>query len=158
MIVYRTCNKKFIHLLDGKGGLIVEGRWHSQGHEIIYTSASMSLCLLEVFKIQPLDLLPLNTCGAKLFVPDDSIEIFDSKILFSGWNHPAQYPTVIQQFGDKWLTEKRSLILKVPSAVVPCEYNFIINPLHPQINEVKVKEIFDLEVIDGYLEMKIDNN
>jgi RES domain-containing protein len=161
MIVYRTGNKRFIHLLDGKGGLIIEGRWHTQGHEIIYTSASMSLCLLEVFKIQPLTLLPLNTCGIELLVPDNSIEVFDGTNLAKGWNNPARYFTELQQFGDKWLMEKRTLLLKVPSAVVPCEYNYLLNPLHKLINDVKINNIYDLEIENGYLEMnvtKMDKN
>jgi RES domain-containing protein len=43
--------------------------------------------------------------------------------------------------GDDWLKEQQSLLLKVPSVIIPSEYNILINPLHPLIKQTKIKTV-----------------
>ncbi len=152
MIVFRTCHKKFIHQLDGRGGLIVEGRWHTKGHETINTSISMALSLLEVFKLHNLDIIPANFCGVELHFPDIEIETFPSASLPKRWNNPLAYMNTLQKYGDEWLLQKRALVLKVPSA---SDSNYLINPNHPKFDAVSIIRSYELIVENGYLVMPI---
>jgi RES domain-containing protein len=61
------------------------------------------------------------------------IEEVDIGLLPSNWQEPSAYPE-LQKIGEEWHRLKRSPILKVPSAIVPVEYNYMLNPEHPQLD------------------------
>jgi RES domain-containing protein len=52
----------------------------------------------------------------------------------------------VKNLGDAWVREERSLVLKVPSAVVPSEYNYLINPNHPDARRLEVSPPFDPQI------------
>lgn len=83
----------------------------------------------------------------------DEEDLFDQiplKNLPENWRKFEMYP-ILQKIGSEWYKSKRSLILKVPSAVIPKEYNYIINTTHPLFNE-KVKLVRNEEYFfDGRL-------
>ena len=146
MRVYRLSKRKYRDDLSGIGSEGSGSRWNSKGTRIIYTSDSMALSVLEVY------------VHVRFFIPDDflllHIEVPDTlkitpiqdKMLPMDWrNFP--YSTSTQIIGDEFVAQRRSPILRVPSAIIPGEYNYLINPLHPDIKTIKIvkTEKFDFD-------------
>lgn len=136
MIVYRLSKSTFKTDLSGKGAEIAGGRWNSVGVSMIYTSSSRALCVAEVAVHLPLQILPKGYYMIELIIPDNNIEIINPSSLAKNWkkNPPIQ---LTKQIGDDFIKAQHHLILKVPSAVVEGEYNFLINPIHSQIKQCK---------------------
>ncbi len=133
MYVWRICATKYQDsAFSGLGGLYVPGRWHLQGHRIIYTSESLALASLEIFVHLESDRLPL--VAIKAYLPDE-LEIGEVKLddLPSNWQNNSSY-SLLQTIGQDWLRSRRTPILKVPSAIVPVEHNYLFNPEHPELN------------------------
>ncbi len=128
MEVWRLCKQKHQNTaFSGEGGLYTSGRWKEQGCKIVYTAESLALATLEVFVHIESDKIPLVAMRAQ--IPDNLVIIeVDIKDLPSNWQEVSAYP-LLQQIGKKWLEAKESPILKVPSAIVPVEFNYLINPL-----------------------------
>lgn len=147
MIVYRLCKKKYKNDLSGKGAEKSGGRWNSKGQAILYTSESRSLCTTEIAVHTPLGNIPLDYNLVSIEIPD-SAEIFEIKIsdLLPDWkSHP--HPNSIQLLGDKFLSDGKYLILKVPSVIVQGDFNYLINPGHKLfsiVNIIKTEE-FDFD-------------
>lgn len=128
--IWRICAAKYQDTaFSGIGGLYVPGRWHIQGHKIIYTAENLSLASLEVFVHMESDRLKLVAIEAKIPV-ELNIEEIKLSSLPDNWQDTKQYP-LLQQLGRDWLMSRRTPILKVPSAVVPVEHNYLLNPEHP---------------------------
>jgi RES domain-containing protein len=89
------------------------------------------LATLEVFVHIESDRIPL--IAIKAWISDD-IEIEEVNIndLRNNWQEESAYP-VLQEIGKKWLQQQRNPVLKVPSAIVPVEFNYLLNPLHPAL-------------------------
>jgi len=138
MIVYRIANTVYSNDISGTGAKLLGGRWNSRGMPILYTSEHISLALLEMlvntqFKDYaiPLDLLSIQF--------PDSLEFAEvsPKKLKEDWVKDFEYTRFM---GDEFLKDKQRLLLKIPSAVIPEEHNFLLNPLHPDFKKVKIVE------------------
>ncbi len=130
--VWRICAAKYQNTaFSGIGGLYVPGRWHTQGHKIVYTAENLSLASLEVFVHLESDRLKLVATKAEL---DEELAVEEIAVesLPVNWQDSEMYP-ILQQIGRDWLLSKRSPILKVPSAIVPVEHNYLLNPEHPDL-------------------------
>lgn len=136
MIVWRICKQRAGDKLAGLGGLYVSGRWHHTGHRILYTSSTPSLAALEVLVHVDPDQTPADLVLLEINVPDDvTIESCDPLRLTETWQaYPA--PPELQDFGTRWLEEQRSALLSVPSAIMPIENNYLINPEHPETSGI----------------------
>lgn len=141
MRIWRITSRKHVDtVFSGVGGLYASGRWHPQGHKISYTSESLALASLEVFvHLESMDIS--LTCVSAL-VPDATpiLEVFD---LPNNWQDVSAYP-VLQKIGLSWLKAKEYPILRVPSAIIPVEYNYLINPEFPGF-ELQVERILTFE-------------
>jgi RES domain-containing protein len=133
MLVWRLCRRPHADL-SGEGGRLYSGRWHSAGRPVIYAAESPALAILEVrvhFDL-PYDLLPddyvLMSINLDLAEPN-LIELAGAMP-----DHP-------REFGDIWLTQRRSCVLAVPSVIAPRGLNFLINPLHPGIEDVRIESV-----------------
>ncbi|WP_338414693.1 RES family NAD+ phosphorylase [uncultured Sphaerotilus sp.] len=139
MKVWRICRQPFVATaLDGIGGLYVSGRWHRRGRPIVYAASSAALAALEVLvHVDPLD-APDDLRLLTLEVPDDLlVEQLDVAALPARWAAvPA--PDELAVLGSDWLASRRSPALSVPSAVIPIERNLLLNPLHPQMLQVRI--------------------
>jgi len=138
MIVYRITKKEHTSL-DGKGGLYGSGRWHYKGNPVIYTSEHASLAAWEtIVHVTDIGNLPEDLQLVKIEIPDNiEIQTVPSSVLVKGWNSfPFSGKTV--DYGTSFLRKNEFLALKVPSAIVPEEYNIILNPLHPAIKDCRV--------------------
>ena len=137
MIVYRLARSKFANDLSGKGAELSGGRWNSKGRAMLYTSSSRALCTAEVAVHTPLGIIPEDYILLCIALPENSMEVLDMKRLPENWRaHPPLRST--QMMGDDFITSEKALVLKVPSAVVQGDFNFLINPNHKECKEVKI--------------------
>lgn len=142
MIVYRIAKTKFIHDLSGVGARITGGRWSRKGIGVIYTSESRALATVEYLVHVPLSYVPPGLSIASLEIPDNisNMKEIQKDNLPTNWrDYPA--PQELANVGTKWVLSNETLLLRVPSAVVEEEYNILINPLHPDMNQVKILSI-----------------
>lgn len=140
MEVYRLGNSKHARLLNGEGARLHGGRWNSIGIPCLYSSESVSLCVLEYACNVSLNLLPLSLSITVITLPDGSWHEFKLNELPKNWKATPP-PVDTQLWGSKQLTEASMLALKLPSVIIPTEHNYIINPLHPDFKKVKIKEV-----------------
>ncbi|MGC9367889.1 MAG: RES family NAD+ phosphorylase [bacterium] len=141
MKLYRISKNDYIRDLSGFGAQLFGGRWNVKGTAVIYTAECRSLATLEYLVHMPLSYEPFDLSMATLRMPDSvSIEELSAKYLPKDWKtYPP--PVKLAQIGSKWAKRKNTLLLKVPSVIVEGEFNFIINPAHPEMAKVKVVEV-----------------
>ncbi len=140
MILRRISNYQ---TLDGAGGLYVSGRWHTKGHPVIYCTWNPSTALLETLVHMEIDAedRPERFQVLKIEGPDTlSIEKIDTSPLPASWIEDI---ASTQNIGDRWLSEKRSLLLEVPSILVPETWNVLVNPLHPEASRLKITRTYE---------------
>lgn len=112
----------------GLGGVYASGRWHTQGRRIVYASASLALASLEKL-VHAHSLRALTQLNYfEITLPDPLIE--QAREYPADWNCDP-VTAASQMYGDRWLAEQRSPALLVPSAIIPVEYNCLLNPSHP---------------------------
>jgi RES domain-containing protein len=136
MKVYQISKCKYIHDLEGTGAANYAGRWHSKGTHILYTAATPSLALLEsVVHISRLTLS--RYCLLCLTIPNDKIRTLEAEDLPEDWQlNPA--PIALRKIGDRFITAGQHLALRLPSAIMPEENNYLLNPHHPDFHLVSV--------------------
>lgn len=135
MHVYRLANARRANDLSGEGASRAGGRWNRIGTAVLYTANSRALATLEVLVHTPLAFVPDNYRMLTLNVPDDSLQSLPFDALPEGWNS-LNPPESAKRLIDEWIGENRFLVLKVPSAVVEGDFNFLINPQHTRMKEV----------------------
>ncbi|MFV0566522.1 MAG: RES family NAD+ phosphorylase [Flavobacteriaceae bacterium] len=138
MEVFRLSKQKYANELSGKGAAKSGNRWNSKGTEIIYTAQSRALAMAEVAVHLTLATLPGDFVMMEINIPDSiKIEALNPKHLPSHWNsHPPSIGT--QKLGDGFIDSNTKCVLKVPSAVVQGDFNFLINPHHPDFKKIKI--------------------
>lgn len=116
---------------------MVGGRWNSPGRPAIYGSLSFACAMLEILVHANIGRIPSTHCYVVAEVPGNvSVERHDAQSLPSGWD--SDDSSIARSFGDQWVQEARSAVLVVPSVVVKLEWNAVINPLHPNANQLLV--------------------
>ncbi len=121
------------------GGLRSPGRWHSAGRRIVYFAETPSGAMLEILahlELDPNDDIPQNYQLLKVHVEKENIG-FDMPIASLGKDWVNRLD-ITRASGDTWLREKRSALLRVPSAIMPETWNWLLNPLHTEAANVKV--------------------
>jgi len=123
--------------LSGEGAAEFGGRWNLPGTRVAYASGSQALAAIEL-------LVHLNP---PVFAKYKAIQLhFDSGLVEFvpleecplDWD--AEPPSLLsQRFGSRWARESRSAILAVPSAIIPVETNYLINPLHPDFPQIRAE-------------------
>jgi RES domain-containing protein len=126
--------------LDGEGARLYGGRWNREGTPLVYTSDHLSLCVLEqLVHLDPED-VPDDWTAFRVEIPEDLlIERIEAEDLPDGWNRVADHPEC-QRVGELWVQKESSSLLEVPSAVLPREKNYLVNPLHPKAGPIEVVE------------------
>jgi RES domain-containing protein len=137
MIVYRLSKSKYSHDLTGKGAERSGGRWNSKGVAMIYTSESRALCTTEIAVHTPLGNIPQDYQIISIEIPDGLIGEVDSTSLPPGWNS-IPHSHLTQDIGDRFISDNFFLAMKVPSAVVQGDHNYLINPYHQDSSKVKI--------------------
>lgn len=137
MRVWRVARRAYA-ALDGEGARRAGGRWNSPGLPAVYTSSALSLSVLELLVHTDPDLIPNDLRAFEIECPESlTVQFLDVATLPSNWrqipNHPA-----CRARGDAWLQGRTHPLLGVPSAVVPEELNYLINPAHPDASQIRV--------------------
>lgn len=137
--VWRITTRRFAdQAYSGEGARLYGGRWNRVGQSVIYTAESRSLAMLELLvQDEPLRahyvLIPAH-------LPENiSLETLAKDDLPGDWRTHAGREA-LQTLGGEWLRQLRSCVLAVPSAVIPAELNFLINPLHPDFKRITLGE------------------
>ena len=154
MLLYRLVRRPYAQQLDGRGGALFGGRWNSVGLPVIYAAQHRSLAVLEYRVNNPLPVPDLTMVSIEL--PENSLQQFKIPDLPSNWASYS-YNNPCAHLGDQWIKNQETLLLQVPSVVVPQEYNSIINPLHPQMKQVRVLDILPF-MIDSRMHQAGDSD
>ncbi|GGD07043.1 RES family NAD+ phosphorylase [Hyunsoonleella pacifica] len=146
MKIYRIAKAKYISDLSGEGSRLYGGRWNKSGYSMLYFSSNLSLSVLEL--LVHLDYRFINDTFryVEVDIPDDlKISKLPSHILKQDWRHNP--PLVLtQNYGTDWLESTKSLALKVPSAVLPSEYNILLNPNHIDFKSIAINKPSKLDL------------
>jgi len=121
--VWRICSRRH-QRFDGEGARLYGGRWNYAGTAVVYTSASLALAALELFVHIDVDLLPNETVKAAS--------------LPRNWR---RYPALesLKDIGTTWAAKGSTAILTVPSAIIPEEQNYLLNPAHRDFKQVRLR-------------------
>lgn len=140
MIVYRLSRSQYSNDLSGRGAEIAGGRWNSKGIAMLYTGENISLCMAEVAVHMPLGIVPKDYELITLEIPDDEILELSKSELPENWRESLPMSET-QKLGNEFVLNSSKMILKVPSMVVPGEFNYLINPKHKNIGKVRIKKV-----------------
>jgi RES domain-containing protein len=120
MLAWRIARARYADL-SGMGAKLLGGRWNSPGRPLVYAAETAALAVLEV-RVHldlPPDLIPDDYQLIGIEIGDAMVETVDT------------LPDDPQAFGDQWLREARTPILRAPSFIVPESHNLLLNPAHP---------------------------
>ena len=149
MKIFRLARAGFGSLLwNGEGGLHVDGRWHVAGRRVVYGAQSLSLAQLEVLvHISDRRQMPPLVHGEADISENLSIEVVEIAGLPENWRRFAPYHAETQRIGTDWLMRRSSAVLQVPSAISVAEWNFLLNPEHPEFSQIKLgaPQVFDMD-------------
>lgn len=134
MIVHRVCAAGFAaHIWSGDGGLAANSRWLPAGHRVIYTAENQALAILEYIVHDRL-FRESDVVVATAELPDSlAVETVDPKSLDPAWRatDSDRAATCCRPSGLRWVKRKRAPVLRVPSAVSPGEWNYLLQVDHP---------------------------
>lgn len=123
--------------LTGYGARRFGGRWNSRGVACVYASETLEIALLEPLVQVDLSQLPRDLLALELEFPGAVIDAL-AEPPPDDWDAPPPYAPTVQPIGDRWLREDRALALRVPASVLPQRANLLLNPAHPDMNEVRI--------------------
>ncbi len=143
MLVYRIARKSFVRDLSGEGARLYGGRWNPKGIGLVYASVSRALAVLEYYVHVDPDFLPVDLALASILIPDGAskkeVRIEDLPRDWRGYPAPIELAGI----GGEWAKARESLLLFVPSVVVPRERNVLLNSSHPGMSDVSVVDVED---------------
>lgn len=122
--------------LSGMGGVRFPARWHSKGRPILYTAEHPAGALTEFLAHMDIEDLPVDFQLLTIEAPDDiQLPAIDLNKLPEGWTANLAATRAV---GDAWLRDGTSLLLRVPSVLVPQALNVLINPMHADAPSLKI--------------------
>lgn len=144
LTAWRTTKRTYAPVaLDGKGAATYGGRWNPVGVPAVYLSSSRALSILEVLtQVRgPADLRDYVLIPVAL--PESAVMAVEA--LPADWRAlPAGEST--RRIGAEWAMQKRTLVLRVPSVVLPMEANYVLNPLHPDAADLAIGDVEELDL------------
>ena len=145
MIVYRFCQHQYSNDISGYGASLFGGRWNIKGLPALYTSATISLSLIEIL-VNALDISSLQQLALmRLEIPKPNGNlVYKVNKLKANWHLDFDYTRWI---GSEFLQKRDHLLLECPSAVIFQEKNYMLNPLHKDFRNIEIltaeKFVFD---------------
>jgi RES domain-containing protein len=125
--------------LTGIGGLKAAGRWHYAGHPIVYLAETPASALLEVCVHTSANDIPPEFTLLKIEGPEIDVPSVREDSLPKDWRTGLKST---RDLGSAWLGKKESVLLRVPSAIVPETVNFLFNPSHVQAKKFRITNTF----------------
>lgn len=142
MIVYRIGRTKYANDLTGEGARLNGGRWNHKLSACLYTSESRSLAVLEYTVNVNVDDIPRALSMATLDIPEKNILELTVADLPGDWrNSPA--PASTKDFGTELLKKAQYAVIKIPSAIIPDEFNYLLNPMHRESSKFSIVDVRD---------------
>lgn len=138
VVAWRIVQRRFAKdAFTGEGARRFGGRWNSPGRSLVYTAQSLALAVLEILVHVDSEKLLENYVAIPATIDGHLIASIHESRLPNNWR---AYPTVraTQAIGDEWLAQADSPVLRVPSAVIPEEFNFLINPSHKDFRKLRI--------------------
>jgi RES domain-containing protein len=127
--------RHFSSALDGEGARRFPGRWNHRRTPMVYTAGSLALAALEMLVNMDADQLRDAYLAFPLTFDEALCRRIAAHQLPPEWSmHPI--PAATRDIGTAWIQSKASPVLAVPSAVIPIETNFLLNPLHPEFVKI----------------------
>lgn len=138
MIVFRLVREKYKNELSGYGASLNDQRWNSKGTKLVYTAGNRALAFCEVSVHLPLGILPKDYWMISIDIPESiKIQELKSDILPDDWKAmPHRHHT--RKIGDEFVQKNLFPVLKVPSAVVEGDFNYILNPRHDKFDKIQI--------------------
>ena len=128
----------------GNGAAAVGGRWNSVGRPVIYLADSLALAQLEKRVHTPMR-PPRDLAAVEAIVPAAAVASAEGVVLPDDWDADnvdwSVGSAASQCIGDDWLARGTSLLLRVPSVVVPVGWNYVLNPAHPDARRLRTRRI-----------------
>jgi len=135
--VFRLTRSKYKDQLNGVGAALQGGRWNSKGTHVIYTSGNRSLSMAEVVVHISLGELPIDYFMLTIYIPDSlPIKHITEAELPTNWHRwPPTEET--RKYGDQFIAQEKFPVMKVPSAITPGDFNYLINPEHSDFSKIQ---------------------
>jgi RES domain-containing protein len=131
-----TTARRVKSAFSGEGARLYGGRWNPKGVPIVYVAQTQALAVLEMM-VQD-EALAARYVMIPAQVPDAvAIERIEARSLPAGWRSMRHLET-LRGIGAEWARSRRNAVLAVPSAVIPAETNFLLNPLHPDFRRIRI--------------------
>ena len=142
MLVYRVGKTKYARDLTGEGARLFGGRWNNKMIACLYTSENRALAVLEYTVNFNIDDIPRSLSITTLEIPEKKIKILNEEDLPGDWRKsPA--PSTTKDFVSHLLLTAAELVIRVPSVVIPSEFNYLLNPLHADNKKIKLIDVVD---------------
>jgi len=125
--------------LNGEGGRLFAGRWNNPGAPVVYLADSPGGAMVEVLvHLQVEDeLMPPSYTLLQVVVPDElEVPLLDLPA-GEGWKTNLK---LTRRLGDAWLRARETALVKVPSAILPATFNYLLNPLHVDADRIAIGE------------------
>jgi RES domain-containing protein len=121
---------------NGEGARLYGGRWNPKGVPLVYCAESRALAMLEMLvQDEP---LRARYVVIPATLPDGmALERVERTKLPADWRTPRRLED-LRRIGGEWAASRRTVALAVPSAVLPDETNYLLNPLHPDFRRVRI--------------------
>ena len=139
MRVWRICKTEHAaSAFTGEGAMAYSGRWHHAGTAVVYCSESRALAALEQLVHLHRNRLPPHFVCFGVEIPE-GVEIREVQVedLAAEWRRQPG-PPELRDIGTRWAESGETVVLQVPSAVVPGEHNFLVNPRHPDFGQLVI--------------------
>ncbi len=142
MVVYRLGKMKYASDLIGDGARLMGGRWNEPGLACLYSSASRALAVLEYTVNTHIDDIPRALSVVSIDLGNiEMLELTEAQLPGDWRKFPA--PPSAKSFGNSLLKSAKKAIIKIPSCIIPEEYNYILNPAHADHKKIKILDIRD---------------
>jgi RES domain-containing protein len=138
VVAWRIIQRKFAKLaFTGEGARRFGGRWNSPGHAVVYTAQSLALAALEILVHVDSHRLLQDYVAIPVTIGQHLVTQVDDSALPNSWRtYPSSKAT--RTIGDAWVSQGASVVLQVPSAVIPSECNFLLNPAHRDFVKLRI--------------------
>jgi RES domain-containing protein len=142
MIIYRVGNAAYAKDLTGNGAKLNGGRWNNISVPCIYTAESRALAVLEYSVNVPLSAILRALSITTIDTGRTSIQELSISDLPGDWMvSPA--PSSVKELGSQLLKNMEAAIIKIPSIIIPEEFNYILNPAHPDAKNFRIADVKD---------------
>jgi len=137
--IWRVERRRFAGVAkSGEGARLTGGRWNSPGLPVVYCGESLPLCILEILVHAT---TPVERSDPRVWfeigLPPEEVLHVPMHRLPPGWNDPMRFHPATIGLGDRWLRTAPKVALRVPSAIVPGSWNYLLNPRHPAFQRTR---------------------